>query len=160
MSLLKGFSSLFDWMFPPKTYQELSDDLDIKMQELYDRCGWGKYNNPLQGYQNAVDITRAAEEEKSFMKSLGIDNPMTVDEYLATYQPCQFTPGTFYNEDMDAIEVIFKNESYYVQPLNQAIELYLTFETNEVVGLNILQLKKLLKDKILPEFPEKNNETH
>jgi len=64
MSLLKGFTSLFDWMFPSKTYQELSDDLDIKMQELYDRNGWGKYNNPLQGYHNAVDINRAIELQK------------------------------------------------------------------------------------------------
>ena len=64
MSFLKGFTSLFDWMFPPKTYQELSDDLDDKMQELYNRCGWGKYNNPLQGYQNAVDINRALHSKE------------------------------------------------------------------------------------------------
>ena len=47
MSFLKGFTSLFDWMFP-KTYQEMSDDLDNSMQELYTRNGWGKYNNPLK----------------------------------------------------------------------------------------------------------------
>jgi len=61
MSLLSGFLSLFDWMFPPKTYQELSDDLDNEMQLLYEKMGWGKYNNPLKGYQNAVDINRAIE---------------------------------------------------------------------------------------------------
>ena len=70
MSLLKGFSSLLDWMFPPKSYQELSDDLDNKMQDLYDRNGWGKYNNPLKGYQNAVDINRVLEAEQSFHNSI------------------------------------------------------------------------------------------
>jgi hypothetical protein len=41
-SFLKGFTSLFDWMFP-QSYQEMSDDLDEKMQDLYDKNGWGKY---------------------------------------------------------------------------------------------------------------------
>jgi hypothetical protein len=50
----------------PKTYQEMSDDLDESMQELYTRNGWGKYNNPLQGYQNAVDINRVLDAEKQF----------------------------------------------------------------------------------------------
>jgi len=63
MSFFKGFLSLFDWMFP-QTYQELSDDLDEQMQELYDRNGWGQYNNPLKGYQNTVDINRAIELQK------------------------------------------------------------------------------------------------
>lgn len=78
MSLLKGFTSLFDWMFPPKTYQELSDDLDNKMQELYDEHGWGKYTNPLKypyhsvenpcsvsySHNLAADISRAIELQK------------------------------------------------------------------------------------------------
>jgi len=42
MSFLKGFTSLFDWMFP-QSYQEMSDDLDEKKQDLYDKNGWGKY---------------------------------------------------------------------------------------------------------------------
>lgn len=45
-SFLKGFFSLFDWMFP-KTLDESLDDLDNSMKDLYDRMGWGKYNNPL-----------------------------------------------------------------------------------------------------------------
>jgi hypothetical protein len=48
MSILKGFISLFDWMLPPKTYQDLSDDLDSKMQDLYEKQGWGEYVNPLK----------------------------------------------------------------------------------------------------------------
>jgi hypothetical protein len=41
-SLLKGFTSLFDWMFP-QTYKEMSDGLDEKMQDLYNMNGWGQY---------------------------------------------------------------------------------------------------------------------
>lgn len=79
MSLLEGFSSLFNWIFPSKTYQELSDDLDNKMQDLYDKHGWGKYNNPLKypyistnnpcsvsySHNLAADITRAIENQEN-----------------------------------------------------------------------------------------------
>lgn len=48
-SFLKGFLSLFDWMIPPyKNYDEFSQELDDKMQDLYDKMGWGKYENPLK----------------------------------------------------------------------------------------------------------------
>ena len=47
MSFWTGFSSLFDWMVP-KTLDESLGDLDNNMQELYDRMGWGIYNNPLE----------------------------------------------------------------------------------------------------------------
>ncbi len=41
-SFLKGFLSIFDWMFP-KSLEEQFEDLDNSMQNLYDRMGWGKY---------------------------------------------------------------------------------------------------------------------
>jgi hypothetical protein len=47
-SFLKGFMSLFDWVFPSKNYEESSEELDDQMQELYDKMGWGKYENPLR----------------------------------------------------------------------------------------------------------------
>ena len=43
MSFLKGFTSVFDWMFPPRT-------LDEHLQDLYDDMGWGKYQNPNEEY--------------------------------------------------------------------------------------------------------------
>jgi hypothetical protein len=71
MSFLKGFTSLFDWMFP-QTYQEMSDNLDEKMQDLYDQSGWGQYQNPLKysfpinncSYISATDINRITMAEQ------------------------------------------------------------------------------------------------
>jgi len=82
MSFIKGFTSLFDWMFPSKTYQELTEELDEKMQDLYDKNGWGQYQNLLKypypstdnpcavsyGYNLAADINRAIEEIKKDSK--------------------------------------------------------------------------------------------
>ena len=168
MSFLKGFLSLFDWMFPPKTYQELSDDLDNKMQDLYNEMGWGKYNNPLNGYQNAVDCNRVLQAKNEFANEIEVyknmknsvstnasiktlDNNITIttskeflDEMLRLVPSGEFVPYAYYNEDMDAIEVYFKDNIYYSQPLNKSMNLYLDQETNEVVGVNILNVTKLL----------------
>lgn len=73
MSFLRGFTSLFDWMFPSKTYQELTEELDEKMQDLYDKNGWGQYQNPLKyapfpvnncSYISATDINRITTAEQ------------------------------------------------------------------------------------------------
>lgn len=71
-SFWKGFFSLFDWMFP-RSLEEQMDDLDSKMQDLYDRWGWGKYNN-CSGYTTAVDINRILEAENEFNN--------VVDDYI------------------------------------------------------------------------------
>jgi len=62
MSFLKGFTSLFDWMFP-KTLEEQFEDLDNSMQNLYTRMGWGKYKAyPTTGAVNmATDIALTME---------------------------------------------------------------------------------------------------
>jgi hypothetical protein len=99
---------------------------------------------------SSSNIQDVLEAEKSFH--------MTIDEFLEKNPPLPYRPGTFYNEDMDAIEVHFKNESFFVQPLNEAIELYISHETDEVVGLNVLKIKKLLREKILPSLEKDKNE--
>jgi hypothetical protein len=53
---LKGFMSLFDWM-SPRSLEEQMDDLDDRMQNLYDKMGWGQYKNPINNSWNtAMDI--------------------------------------------------------------------------------------------------------
>jgi len=54
-SFWKGFCNLFG-CFSPKT-------LDESMEDLYERMGWGKYHNPCESYNTAVDINRALEEQ-------------------------------------------------------------------------------------------------
>jgi hypothetical protein len=59
----------------------------------------------------------------------------------------KFEPYAYYNEDTGSIEVYFKDESCYAKPLNDQLELHLSFDKEEVVGVNILNIKKLLEDK-------------
>jgi uncharacterized SAM-dependent methyltransferase len=71
----------------------------------------------------------------------------SVDKTIQDFSSEKFQPYAYYNEDMDAIEVYFKDESCMTQPLNDKLELYKSFENNEVVGVRILGIKKLLQDK-------------
>jgi len=60
-SFLKGFLSIFDWMFP-KTLEQSMEDLDNRMQDLYDRMGWGQYKNPLNKSWNTVTANDIIQE--------------------------------------------------------------------------------------------------
>jgi hypothetical protein len=59
-----------------------------------------------------------------------------------------FQPYAYYNQDIDAIECYFKDENCYTKTLNDTIELHLSFDNEQVVGVNILGIKKLMQDKV------------
>jgi hypothetical protein len=122
MSLLNGFLSLFDWMFPSKNYQELSEELDEKMQDLYDKNRWGKYTNPL---------TRSisSDEWNSFID----------------YEPGPFVPYSFYDEYTDSLTAHFKDGEYVAIVLNDNITVFKSFYNGEVIGCRINNLKKTNK---------------
>jgi hypothetical protein len=73
-----------------------------------------------------------------------------LDEMIKLVPSGSFVPYAFYNEPMNAIQVYFKNDSCYTQPINEAVELYLSHDNDEVVGLSVLNIKKLLDKKISP----------
>ena len=164
MSFLKGFFSLFDWM-SPKTLDESLEGLDESLQHLYDKMNWGKYNNPMcqnnfvnPSWNIAIDYTRSIEGDKYNMTVeqvygdvKAVTSSQFLDEMLKlaeTYggSGC-FQPYAYYNEDMDSIEAYFKDEACYTKTLNNNIELHISFDTGEVVGMNILNIQKLIQDK-------------
>lgn len=58
-SFLEGFMSIFDWMFPKyKNYDELSEEVDCRLQNLYDKMNWGKYENPLKKQDDLANIIK------------------------------------------------------------------------------------------------------
>jgi len=130
-SFLRGFFSLFDWMVP-KTMEESLNDLDDSMQRLYDRMGWGKYTTIDLKRQEYVPIV----SQSTFL-----------DEMIKLVPSGNFQPYAYYNEEIDSIEVYFKDAMYYTQPLNNNIELYLCHDTNEIIGAKILRVKSLLNKR-------------
>lgn len=48
MSFWESFCNIFNLFPERKTYQQLSDELDERMQKLYEDNGWGEYVNPLK----------------------------------------------------------------------------------------------------------------
>jgi hypothetical protein len=59
----------------------------------------------------------------------------------------KFEPYCYYNKETDSIEVYFKDESCYAKPLNDQLDLHLSFDNEEVVGVNILNVKRLLENE-------------
>lgn len=148
MSFLKGFFSLFDWM-SPKTLDESLEGLDESLQHLYDKMNWGKYNNPMCQNNFVNPSWNTVEQVYGDVKA--VTSSQFLDEMLKlaeTYggSGC-FQPYAYYNEDMDSIEAYFKDEGCYTKTLNSNIELHISFETGEVVGMNILNVQKLISDK-------------
>lgn len=44
-SIGEGWYSMLSWM-NPKTDREILEEMESRMQKLYDRMGWGSYKNP------------------------------------------------------------------------------------------------------------------
>lgn len=122
MSFFKGFTSLFDWMFP-KTYQEMSDNLDERMQELYIKNGWGTYTNPLTR-------SMSSEEWNSFVN-------------YVSYKPGSFVPYSIYDESDDSVTAHFKDGEYVSILLNENITVFKNFYDGEIIGCRINNLQKV-----------------
>lgn len=80
-------------------------------------------------------MKRNIDSDKAF--SIG------VSEYLETLKPGPFIPYVRYNVHRDSITVYFKKDRDYTQPISEALECYLSQETNEIVGATIFNIKKL-----------------
>ena len=147
-SFLKGFFSLFDWMFP-RSLNEQMDDLDDSMQNLYDRMGWGLYINPWE-VNSTGDLTRSIKKdtiEEVYGDVRAVTSSQFLDEMIKQFPSGSFVPYAYYNADMDSIQVYFKDEGSYTQPLNQNVEIHLSHDTDEITGATILNIKQLIEGK-------------
>ena len=69
-----------------------------------------------------------------------------LEEMMKLVPSGNFQPYAYYHKDMDYIEAYFKDENCYTKTLNDMIELHLSFDNDEVVGINILGIKKLIEN--------------
>jgi ADP-glucose pyrophosphorylase len=101
---------------------------------------------------NLFPETRSYDEIKEEVDQLYIKRVSSsefLEEMIKLVPSGNFQPYAYYNEDMDSIQVYFKDTMSYTQPLNNNIELHLCHDTNEIVGANILRVKKLLNKEYL-----------
>jgi len=57
-----------------------------------------------------------------------------------------FKPCAFYNKHGDQIECFIKNDEYYAKWLNPSVTVYLSMETDEVVGFVVENVKRLIRE--------------
>ena len=96
---------------------------------------------------NDVSITST---ENLYVKDIGEITLTTskefLDEMVKLVPSEKFQPYAYYNADMDSIQVYFKDNSSYTQPLNQNVELHLSHDTDEITGATILNIKQLIEN--------------
>lgn len=68
-----------------------------------------------------------------------------LEDMIKNFPSDAFHPYAYYNQDMDKIEIYFNDKSCHTEPVNQQIEFHKCFESNEIVGVNILNIKKLIE---------------
>jgi len=135
MSFLKGFMSLFDWM-NPRSYDEISDELDINLQDFYEKNGWGVYRNPLKDYEPC----KFAETQRI--------NHENLEKLIKDFEEkkSEFNPYAEYIEGL-GIKAYWKDHHCEVRRLNKNIEIHVSQETGEIAGVTILNVEQLLKEK-------------
>lgn len=76
MSFWESLGKIFNLFPRQKSYDELTGELDNKMQDFYTKMGWGEYKKsyPMSGWNYATDINRVLEAEKQFNNA--------VDDYI------------------------------------------------------------------------------
>lgn len=137
MSFWKGFFSVFNLFPSSKSYDEIKEEVDSKIQNLHDKVGW----KPNNSWSVASEVTQKYEKDQTAVYS-------TSDEFLQEMiklvpSGC-FQPYAHYNADMDALQVYFKDTDSYTQPLNQNVEIHLSHDTDEITGATILNIRKLI----------------
>lgn len=157
MSFWKGFFSIFNlFSSSNKSYDDISKELDNKMQDLYDRMGWGVYKNPLStspvtpinnSWSVATEVTKQYEKDQTTVYS-------TADEFLQEMIKLvpkdKFIPYSYYNKDRDAIQVYWSNDESYTVPTTNGLNLKISFVTKEVVGIDILNAHQLILENRKP----------
>lgn len=91
-----------------------------------------------------VSITFVSYEQPKDYGSITLTTSENLIEELIRVPTGSFAPYAAYNKNFDSIEAHFKNDEYYAQPLNENMDLLLSHSTNEVVGVRIYNIKKIV----------------
>ncbi len=68
-----------------------------------------------------------------------------LDEYLATHKPKGFRPVPHYFAQGDFVTYYFRSDPSYAQRVDDILTVFLSFDTNELVGCKIKGVKHILQ---------------
>ncbi len=71
-----------------------------------------------------------------------------ITEFLDNLKPSSqpFEPYAYYGEEEDALKVFFSSEQDYAKRINSRVTVYLSMETDEIVGVQIKNVRQVLED--------------
>ena len=92
-----------------------------------------------------VNISTISEDKTTDYGNITLTTSQNlIDELIQLKPEGSFVPYTMYNKHNDSIKVYFKDSDYYCQPLNENIQLLLSHENNDIVGVTILNVKNII----------------
>lgn len=144
MSFWKGFFSVFNLFPSSKSYDEIKEEVDSKIQNLHDKMGW----KPNNSWSVASEVTKQYEKDQTAVYS-------TADEFLQEMIKLvpkdKFVPYSYYNKDRDAIQVYWSNDESCTVPVgNGSMNLKIAFGSKEIVGVDILNANQLILENRKP----------
>ena len=97
---------------------------------------------------NDVSIVTMSEDKISDYGNITLTTSKNlIDELIQLKPEGSFVPYCIYSKNNDSIKICFKDANCYSQPVGEDIELLLSHETNEIVGVNVLNLKHIISSK-------------
>lgn len=98
-----------------------------------------------QSIPNEVSIVSIPEDQTQNWGEITLSTSQSLmEELIRVSSSGSFVPYSRYNQYRDCIESHFTNDDYYLQPVNENIELLLSHHNDEIVGVNILNVKKVI----------------
>lgn len=76
-----------------------------------------------------------------------MDDSEALIDYISRHTTSgEFRPCAYYGGEEDALVFYFRNEPDYAKRLNRRVTIYLSMETDELVGCQIKEVRSVLED--------------
>lgn len=97
-----------------------------------------------QSVSNEVSIVTIPEDQTQNLADITLMTSQSLIDELIRVPTGSFSPYAVYNQHFDSVEAHFKNDEYYTQPLNDNMDLLLSHDNDEIVGVNIHNITKIV----------------
>jgi hypothetical protein len=120
----------------PRTTQE---------RRKYDKQYGRKRRSPRNLPNTYDDLIRRDRDDKSWKRHRRTQYKMKIEDIDFNQELPPFSPKPHYSEAGDCLSFFFKDEEYYAEGFTESVDLFKSEKTDEVIGIQIHGVSKLVK---------------